>query len=98
MLTRAFKYFSPFLLYYGAMISFLTHGFLVYLPLLYSWMLVPLLELFISPDERSLSAAEEELIKKNKWYDIMLYLIVPCQYLALGLFLYSIAYQHQPWT
>jgi alkane 1-monooxygenase len=98
MQVRVFKYFSPFLLYYGAMVSFLAHGFLVYLPLLYSWALIPLLELFIRPDEYNLSDVEEELTKKNKWYDIMLYLIVPCQYLALALFLYSITYQHQPWS
>lgn len=95
MSTRVFKYLSPFLLYYGAIASFLTSGFVVWLPLIYSWLLIPLIELFTKPDESNLSAAEEELAKKNVWYDVLLYLVVPFQYFALGLFLYEITYSHQ---
>lgn len=98
MSTRVFKYVSPFLLYYVAIASFLSSGFVVWLPLIYSWFLIPLIELFIKPDESNLSAAEEELAKKNNWYDVLLYLVVPCQYFALGLFLYVIIYCHQSWV
>src|SRR5690349_20066515 len=95
MSTRVFKYLSPFLLYYGAIASFLNSGFVVWLPLIYSWFLIPLIELFIQPDESNLSEAEEELAKKNIWYDVLLYLVVPFQFLALGLFLYTTTYWHQ---
>src|SRR6185436_12869112 len=97
MSIRIFKYLSPFLLYYGALASFLSSGFVVWLPLIYAWFLIPLCELFIPANESNLSEAEEELAKKNKWYDLLLYLVVPCQYLALGLFLYNISFQQQPW-
>ena len=46
-------------------------------------------ELFIKPDDHNLSAAEEEVAKKNIAYDIMLYIIVPMQFTALYFFLQS---------
>lgn len=97
MSLRLFKYLSPCLLYYGAITSFLTLGLGVWTPLLYSWVLIPLLELFIKPDPSNLSAAEEELAKKNRWYDYLLYLIVPLQFAALGIFLTKIATPGQSW-
>jgi alkane 1-monooxygenase len=95
--TRLFKYFSPFLLYYGAITSMLSTGWVIWLPLVYSWVIIPFLELFLKADEKNLSEAEEELVKKNKWYDILLYLIVPCQYLTLGLFLYNLGFSYNTW-
>lgn len=41
---RVFKYLSPCLLYIGALLAFLTHGVGVWLPLLYAWLVIPLLE------------------------------------------------------
>jgi alkane 1-monooxygenase len=98
MSTRIFKYLSPFILYCGAIASFLNSGFIVWLPLIYSWFLIPLIELFIKPDESNLSEAEEELVRKNTWYDVLLYLVVPFQYFALGLFLYVNTNWHQNWV
>jgi len=98
MRTRVFKYLSPFLLYYGAIASFLSSGFVVWLPLIYSWLFIPLVELFTKPDESNLSAAEEELVKKNIWYDVLLYMVVPFQFFALGLFLNEITYSPQAWN
>lgn len=95
MSMRVFKYLSPFLLYYGAIVSFLNSGFLVWLPLVYSWIIIPLVELFTRPDESNLSQAEEELAKKNTAYDLLLYLVVPFQYFALGLYLYIMSKGHQ---
>lgn len=96
MAVRHFKYLSPCLLYFGAIAAFLTHGVGVWLPLVYAWVIIPAVELFIKPDPANLSAAEEELVKKNRWYDYMLYLIVPLQYFALGLFLYNVTFTSQP--
>jgi alkane 1-monooxygenase len=92
MQVRVFKYLSPFITYLGALVAFGSHGWIVWLPLIYAWFIIPLLELFIPANESNLSEAEEELARKNKWYDYLLYLVVPCQYLALGIFLYDITY------
>ncbi|MGI8598722.1 MAG: alkane 1-monooxygenase [Chitinophagaceae bacterium] len=90
MTIRAFKYVSPFLIYAGALHSFFSTGWVVFIPIIYAWILVPLAELFAAPDEGNLSAAEEEMVRKDKIYDILLYLVVPFQYAALAAFLFTI--------
>ncbi|MBS1620902.1 MAG: alkane 1-monooxygenase [Bacteroidetes bacterium] len=92
MSIRAFKYFSPFIIYLGAFRAFTTTGWQIWLPLAYAWFIIPLIELFIKPDNSNLSEAEEELLKQDKIYDALLYLVVPLQYAALFLFLYSMKF------
>src|SRR6478672_5355271 len=95
MSIKWFKYLSPFFIYYGAILSFLNIGPLIWLPLVYSWILIPLVELFTKGKEENLTAADEELAKRNRVYDILLYLVVPFQYFSLALFLYSVSFQQQ---
>jgi len=45
------------------------------------------MEIFIKPDPSNLGAAEEELAKKNRGYDVLLYVVVAAQYFALYIFL-----------
>ncbi len=97
MNIRIFKYLSPFLIYYGAIVSFLTTGFVVWLPLVYSWIIIPVLELILRVDESNMTEAEEELARKNKWYDYFLWMIVPFQFVAMGFFFYSVSSVDQPW-
>jgi alkane 1-monooxygenase len=87
---RAFKYASPFIIYAGAFHAFFSTGWVVFIPILYAWVLVPLVELFAAPDENNLSAAEEEMVRNDRIYDILLYLVVPLQYAALASFLYTV--------
>jgi alkane 1-monooxygenase len=96
MSIRLYKYCFPFLLYLGALQAFFNTGFYVFIPMVYSWLVIPLLELFIKPDNSNLSAAEEDLARQDKTYDLFLYLIVPLQYAALGCYLYSITFITQP--
>jgi alkane 1-monooxygenase len=81
-----------------SIIAFQSTGFVVWFPMIYAWMIIPAIELFIQADNSNLSKAEEELAKQNKWYDALLYLVVPLQYIALGLFLYSVTWHHQSWV
>jgi alkane 1-monooxygenase len=89
MRLRAIKYTSPIILFILAGIAFTQKGWLTALPLLQTWILLPLIELFIRPDTRNLSAAEEELVKQDRLYDYIIYSIVPLQFAALLLFLFS---------
>ncbi|GAB4093845.1 alkane 1-monooxygenase [Flaviaesturariibacter terrae] len=95
MSLRAFKYASPLLLYAGALQAFLGSGFVVLLPLLYAWVLIPLLELVLPADAGNLSDAEEELARRNRLYDALLYIIVPLQWGAVLLFLWQL---RLPWS
>ena len=86
---RAFKYFSPLIIYLGSLFAFTSHGFPCFIPLIYAWIIIPGLELLIKPDPSNLSEAEEEVARSSKLYDYILYLIVLLQIPTLFLFLYS---------
>ena len=87
MNVKAFKYLSPALMYIMAWLAFTQTGWLTWCPMIYAWVLLPLAELFIKPDEKNMNAAEEELAKNNTLYDFMLYLVVVLQFIALYKFL-----------
>jgi alkane 1-monooxygenase len=97
MRVRAFKYLAPFTLYVASLIAFYSYGWLVWLPLIYAWIAVPLAELFVKPDPKNLGEAEEEMAKKDRAYDLILYIIVPLQYFAIYSFLSGITDQNLSW-
>ncbi len=90
MRIKAFKYISPLTVYFLALVAFTARGWLTWLPIIYAWALLPLLELFIKPDEKNLDAAEEEMVKKDRLYDWLLYIIAPIQFAVLFYFLISV--------
>jgi alkane 1-monooxygenase len=97
MNIKAFKYLSPVIVYVLAWLAFTQTGWLTWCPMLYAWVLLPLAELFIDPDAKNMSAAEEDLAKKNRIYDYMLYIIVVLQFAMLYKFLSVIQQPHLQW-
>jgi len=89
MSIRAFKYLSPATLYFTGILAFTFHGWISWLPMLYAWVLIPLLEMFLKPDKSNFTEAEKEIARHHKGYDYMLYVIVPFQYATLIYFLFS---------
>lgn len=83
MQVRVFKYFIPLLFFAGAIRSFNTHGWVIWVPMMVAWILIPVLELLIRPDPSNMDAAQEELARSSRVYDLLLYIIVPLQYTAL---------------
>ena len=59
--VRAWKYAAPLLLYAACFIAFQQHGINAWLPMIYAWVCIPLIELLLRPDEKNLSAAENYL-------------------------------------
>jgi alkane 1-monooxygenase len=94
---RAFKYLLPFLIFLGTWRSFHGHGLVIFMPLMFAFILIPLLELLISPNAKNMSEAEEAIAKNDRLYDWFLYLIVPLQYMALYWFLEGITDQNLLW-
>ncbi len=88
MRIRAVKYLSPLIVYLTAHIAFTSHGWRCFLPILYAFVLIPLLELFLKPREANLNAAEEEMAKANRLYDYILYAIALLQFPSVFYFLY----------
>lgn len=98
MHIRAFKYLSPATIYILAYFAFTKQGIYTWLPMLYAWVFIPFLELAIKPDEKNMSAAEEEMAKSEKLYDYMLYVFVGLQFVALYIFLKSFSHANLPAT
>ncbi len=90
MRFKALKFTMPFLFFLGAVFSFREHGWVIWLPLFAAWVLIPLVELFIRSDASNMTAAEEELAKQNRTYDLLLYAVVFFQFASLFLFLRSV--------
>jgi alkane 1-monooxygenase len=88
MKFRALKYVLAFVLPLFVAIAFVTEGWLCYLPLLYAFGLIPLLELLFKPDAKNLSEATAALVKTDRIYDALLYAAVPVQYGFLIWFLF----------
>jgi alkane 1-monooxygenase len=89
-----FKYSTPFILYILGYISFTKNGLYCWAPFLYTFFLIPIVELFIQPDATNLNETEENLAKSNKAYDLLLWLTVPLQYFLLFTFLTNLLQQN----
>ena len=87
---NALKYLFTLTLPNLVAIALTLKGFWVWMPVIYSFGLIPLLELGISPDSKNLSAAEEAVRKEDRLYDYVIYLMVGVLYVLLGYFLYII--------
>lgn len=97
MKVKIVKYLSPASIYIAAALSFSFYGWVTWLPMIYAWIILPLIELFMRPDDRNMEAAEEELARQNKIYDYMLYVIVIFQYAILIYFLRVMAQTGLTW-
>jgi alkane 1-monooxygenase len=97
MYIRYTKYCMPLVVFALAAISFTSNGLLCFLPVIYAYGLIPLAEICLNPDKTNLNEAEEELAKKDKVFDWLLYLIAPLQYGFLIFFLLSLQSPHLNW-
>lgn len=89
-MLRPLRYITPYLLYVLAFLAFSKTGFYCWVPLIYLFFLIPLVELLIKPDSQNLSEVEEAEAKSNPIFDFVLWLTVPLQIAALYLFLTSL--------
>ncbi len=97
MNVKSLKYAAPFIIFIAAYFALTGKGWIICLPLVLVWVIVPLVELALAPDNRNLEAAEEEIAKHDRTYDAMLYMIILFQYVALFSFLQSIHQNHNNW-
>ena len=84
-----FKYLSAIILASTVYISFTSYGILTYLPLTFSFVFIPLLELFFKPNITNFSDAEKNIAKNDNYYKWVLYSIIPIQLGLVVLFLFS---------
>jgi len=70
--------------------SILAGGIYSYSAVLLLFGILPLIELFTTGSTENISKEEEEQLNKDRFYDVVLYSLVPIQYLILGFFLYTL--------
>jgi alkane 1-monooxygenase len=87
---EAFKYLLVLTLPAAAAVSFSQAGWLTYLPVIYAFGAIPMLEFLFKPNPKNLEETELALRKADRLYDWMLYLIVLVQYLMLGWFFVAV--------
>lgn len=91
------KFMSPIVAIALVMASIIAGGIWYFLPIAYGFIAIPLLELFMEPRTDNMSKTEEEVAKKDFKYDILVWLIVPIQYIMLGIFLYKLSHEPHQW-
>ncbi len=83
---RSLKFLTVFLLPLCVYFSFTMRGWITYLPLLFSFVLIPLIEFLFKPTTGNFSKEQEKKEKENKIYTYILYLTIPIQLYFLFLF------------
>lgn len=86
LLKYSFVYVTPFMVF----ISICLGGPWSYLAVGYVFGLIPLLEFAFQGTTRNMDKVEEELAKKDKFYDFLLYSLVPIQFALMGYYLYRV--------
>jgi alkane 1-monooxygenase len=92
MKFRALKYLSAFFLPVMTAVSFTHLGWLTFLPVAFSFIVLPIIEYWVGLSEKNFSAAEEEVMRKDFVYDFILYLTVPTQVCFSVWFLWSLTH------
>jgi alkane 1-monooxygenase len=90
MSFKFLKYVSAFLSVVVILVSILAGGPWVFFGLFYAFMLIPGLELFMDGSDENYVKAEEEILKKDIKFDLLVWLIVPVQWLMMVVFLYKV--------
>jgi alkane 1-monooxygenase len=84
---KKLKYLTILLLPITVAVSFTNEGWLVHLPVIVFFVLIPILELLFPSDNKNLEEKEKLLAEKDPFYNLLLYLMVPLQVAYLFWFL-----------
>jgi alkane 1-monooxygenase len=97
MNLKFIKYFASFISVVAILFSIVAGGIWTYFALFYAFVLVPTLELFMRGNTGNFDKLEEEIIKKDVKYDLLVWIIVPIQYAMLIFCLYRISHDSLVW-
>jgi len=84
---RALKYLMSFTIPFLIWKSFGWEEEITFLPLIYAFGIIPIIELILLPDPSNFSSLEVEIVANDSLYNILLYITIPIQYFILWTFL-----------
>ncbi|MCB9231482.1 MAG: alkane 1-monooxygenase [Bacteroidia bacterium] len=87
---RPFKYLMVYTGIAVGLTSFLLDGWWTWSGIIYVFGVVVAVEFFLPANTDNLSKVEEEIVRKDKLYDLMIWSLVPAQFGLLILFFFSI--------
>jgi len=87
---KALKYLLVFTIPLTVGVSFMSTGWLTFLPLFYVFGIIPLSDLLFKVNGKNFDKEQEEIEKNNKLYSYILYLTVPIQLFFLVWFLMNL--------
>src|SRR4051812_34672197 len=86
---KAIKYALPLTLFVCAWFSFTHTGWMAWSTVIVAFVLVPVLEFLVPASPRNHTGEEEEKIAHSPFFNVLLYVIVPLQFISLYIFLRS---------
>ena len=86
-----FKYIGAFISPLLALLSFQLNGIFAFTAIFSLYVFVPILEYILPLDSYNLTKNEKELAKEDKFYDWILYLLVPLQLFVIYVYLHKIS-------
>lgn len=87
---RPLRYLMAYSLPVTVAISFMSTGWLCFLPLLYGFGVIPLVDQLIGPKVGNLTAEEHNSEAEYRLYDFVIYMALPVQLFMLGWFLMEV--------
>lgn len=95
---RRYKYFLPIFVIPAIMfVSFKFLGWWSFFAFVFVYGLLPALEFIFTGTTENFSTEEESEERKDIYYDLLIYSMVPMQYIILGLYLWTISSRHLQW-
>jgi len=82
-----FCFFVPVLIFF----SLWNDSILAYSALFFLFVIIPVIELFTSPDTTNLGSSQEQAAKSTFFYDGLIYFFVPIQFFLLFFFLFKMS-------
>lgn len=88
---KKLKYLTILSLPLTVLVSFNSHGILTFLPVFVFFGFVPLLEMAFKPDTKNLDENERILAENDRFYDYLLYLMLPIQWGFMIYFFFNVS-------
>jgi alkane 1-monooxygenase len=95
---RKYKYFLPLIIIPGLMyISFNFLGYWSFFAFVFVYGFIPVVEFIFTGTTENFSDEEEAKEKSDRYYDYLVYAMVPLQYIILAYYLYTVYTQPLAW-
>ncbi|MEP0985046.1 alkane 1-monooxygenase [Ekhidna sp.] len=91
MRLKWLKYLAVYSVPLAVLCSLYLGDWFSYLAIIYAFGLIPFFELFTSGSIKNMDKAQEEIVRKDRVYDYLLYGLVPTQLFILSYFLFRIS-------